>query len=136
MTVRSTLPALLVLAVAGCAPDLEGADGPAIQADGGARQCFSTSQVRNFRADGIAAVYLRANNTVYEVNAAGGCPDLDFTSSLAITSDLPSAGGSRLCVGDSARIMVPGAMGGACRVRVTRALTAEEVAALPSHNRP
>lgn len=132
MTVRS---ALLVLSLAACAPGLESGDAGA-SADSRARQCFSTSQVRNFRADGISTVYLRANDTVYEVNAAGGCPDLDFTSSLAITSDLPSAGGSRLCVGDSARIMTPGAMGGACRVRVTRALTAEEVAALPSRDRP
>lgn len=136
MTVQSTLPALLIMAVAGCAPGMESADAPGTQAEGQARQCFSTSQVRNFRADGITTVYLRANDTVYEVNAAGGCRDLDFTSSLAITSDLPSAGGSRLCVGDSARILVPGAMGGACRVRVSRALTAEEVAALPSANRP
>ena len=111
---------------------METAQGDGARASG-PRQCFQGSMVRNFRPDGSGVVYVRANdNTVYEMNT-GGCPGLDFTNSLVLTSDPPV--GDRLCVGDYARVSVPGSAG-VCRARVSRALTAEEVAALPSSNRP
>lgn len=136
MSARPLVCAALALAVSACAPAIEtsSADGAAAS---GARQCFYANQVRNFRSAGMTTVYLRgSDNAVYEVNAAGGCRDLDFTTSLAITSDTAGAVSERLCVGDSARIIVPNSMQGACRVRISRQLTAEEVAALPSTQRP
>lgn len=139
MAVRALVCTTLALALSACAPGMETAssDGGADSA-GGNRQCFYANQVRNFRSAGIATVYLRANDgAVYEVSGAGGCRDLDFTNSLVITSDLGGGLNDRLCVGDSARITVPGAgAAGMCRVRISRALTTEQVAALPSAQRP
>ena len=45
---------------------------------------------------------------------------------------------SRLCTDDWARIVVPGSTSqtSVCRVRVSRKLTAEEIAALPPRHRP
>jgi hypothetical protein len=132
MSIRPLACATLALALGACAPGMEAA------ADGDARassprQCFQASVVRNFSADGPGAVYVRANdNTVYELNT-GGCPGLDFTSSLVMTSDPPI--GDRLCVGDYARVTVPGSAA-VCRARVSKALTAEDVAALPDRVRP
>jgi hypothetical protein len=132
MSIRPFACAALVLSLGACAPGMEAA------ADGDARassprQCFQGSLVRNFRADGPGAVYVRANdNTVYELNT-GGCPGVDFTNALGITSDTPI--GNRLCVGDHARVTVPGSAA-VCRARVSKALTAEEVAALPDRVRP
>jgi hypothetical protein len=132
MSIHPLVCASLLLALGACAPGMETAGGDGAQAPG-PRQCFQGSLVRNFRSDGGGAVYVRANdNTVYEMNT-GGCPSLDFTNSLVLTSGPPI--GDRLCVGDDARISVPGSAG-VCRARVSRALTAEEVAALPSPNRP
>lgn len=132
MSIHPLVCAGLVLALGACAPGMETAQGDGARASG-PRQCFQGSMVRNFRPDGSGVVYVRANdNTVYEMNT-GGCPGLDFTNSLVLTSDPPV--GDRLCVGDYARVSVPGSAG-VCRARVSRALTAEEVAALPSSNRP
>lgn len=128
---------ILVL-LGGCAPTADGAmaagDPPARP-----RQCFSTTQVNNFRQGRPDQVFLRVGRSdVYELNAAGGCPDLDFANQLAIVPDMGGAIGTRLCSGDWARVIVPGsaAENRVCRVRVSRALTSEEIAALPSRNRP
>jgi hypothetical protein len=45
---------------------------------------------------------------------------------------------ARLCTDDWARIVVPGSTSqtSVCRVRVSRKLTAEEIAALPPRHRP
>ncbi|MDP1913233.1 DUF6491 family protein [Brevundimonas sp.] len=132
MHIRPHVSVGLVLALGACAPAMEttGADGARTA---GPRQCFQASVIRNFRADGPGVVYVRANdNIVYEVST-GGCPGLDFTNSMAMTADTPV--GDRLCVGDYARISVPGSAG-VCRARISRALTAEEVAAMPRQNRP
>ena len=104
----------------------------------GARQCFSVSQVDNFEQGRPDQVFLRVGrNDVYELNAAGGCPDMDFANSMAL---IPDGGmvGTRLCTDDWARIVVPGSTSqtSVCRVRVSRKLTAEEIAALPANHRP
>lgn len=127
------------LALAACAPT--GRPGAAM-ADGGdpprARQCFNVGQVNNFTNGRTDQVFLRVGrDTVYELNAAGGCPDLDFAQQLAI---LPEGGavGSWLCAGDQARVVVPGSTSpsAVCRVRLSRQLTEAEVAALPARQRP
>jgi hypothetical protein len=101
------------------------------------RQCFSSATVTNFRQGDIGRIYLKAGHRqVFEVEAAGACPDLDDANFLAIQSDYSV--GSRLCVGDSARITVRGSTTPltTCRVRINRRLTADEIAALPDRQRP
>jgi len=127
------------LATASCAPVDAGASGPRISALEPARQCFNIRQVRNFRQAHTDQVFLRVGrNDVYELNAAGGCTDLDFAIRLALIPDRGGSIGSRLCTDDWARIVVPGSTSPntVCRVRVSRTLTAEQVAALPPRQRP
>lgn len=134
----TALTALGVVTVLGaCAPMAETASPGEHSVS--ARQCFNVSQVNNFRQGRANQVFLRVGRSdVYELDSAGGCWDLDFANQLAIIPDLGGSAGSRLCTGDWARIIVPGsqAPGSVCRARVTRKLTAEEVAALPDAQRP
>ena len=126
----------LAAALSACAP-MEGG-GPSTGASS-PRQCFNISTIDNFRQGDIGTIYLRARRgEVYQVSAAGGCPDVDFTNRLLILPDPAGSVGTRLCTGDWARIVVPGDRftSGACRVRIDRQLTAEEVAALPPGSRP
>lgn len=128
---------VLVL-LGGCAPTADGApagDGSPARS----RQCFSTSQVSNFRQGRPDQVFLRVGrNDVYELNAAGGCQDLDFANRLALVPDTGGLIGTRLCTDDRARVIVPGSASQTtvCRVRVSRKLTAEEIEALPPRHRP
>ena len=129
------------LALAACAPT--GATGSGSATAGGgdpprARQCFSVSQVSNYTKGRPDQVFLRVGrDAVYELNAAGGCPDLDFAQQVALIPDGGSVG-SRLCTDDWARVVVPGSTSPStvCRVRISRQLTEAEVAALPPRHRP
>lgn len=119
-----------------CAPVADG--DMAGEAPPRARQCFSVSQVDNFQQGRPDQVFLRVGrNDVYELNAAGGCPDMDFAGRMALIPDGGTVG-SRLCTDDWARVVVPGstARTSVCRVRVSRKLTADEIAALPPRHRP
>lgn len=100
------------------------------------RQCFGPNQVTNFRSGDGQSLYIRTRpNAVFELEASGGCPDAQGANQLAIQ---PVFGNSRLCTGDTAVITVPGSAAPlqTCRVRISRALTEAEVAALPSRQRP
>jgi hypothetical protein len=100
------------------------------------RQCFSPSQVRNFRTTRDQTVYLRVGNAaVYRLDAVGDCSDAERAVQIAV---VPERGGSRLCTGDWATLAAPGSAAPVqtCRVRIEKALTAEEVAALPEQDRP
>jgi len=139
---RLTSSAALALAAllgASCAPTADtGMDGDRAEARP-ERQCFSPEQVRNFRAGRPGQLYVRVmRSDVYELNSSGGCTDLDFAQRLAITADGAGMAGGRLCTGDWARITLPGSTSGiqTCRARVARALTEEEIAALPDAHRP
>lgn len=108
-------------------------DGPAQ-----ARQCFNVSQVSNYTRGRQDQVFLRVGRRdVYELSAAGGCPDMDFAQQMALVPDGGSVG-SRLCTDDWARVVVPGSTSrvSTCRVRISRQLTEAEVAALPARQRP
>jgi hypothetical protein len=110
----------------------------AVAAPPPARQCFSVRQVDNFKQGRSDQVFLRVGRSdVYELNAVGGCPDMDFANQMAL---IPDGGmvSARLCTDDWARIVVPGSTSqtSVCRVRVSRKLTAEEIAALPPRHRP
>ncbi|MGZ9098823.1 MAG: DUF6491 family protein [Brevundimonas sp.] len=134
-------PAVAALGVfallASCAPVADGGMGGG-DAPARARQCFSVSQVRNYEQGRPDQVFLRVGrDDVYELNAAGGCPDMDFAQRMALIPDGGTVG-TRLCTDDWARVVVPGSTSqtSVCRVRISRKLTAEEVAALPAAHRP
>lgn len=129
---RSSLLSL-ALALAGLAACAPGAPHPASSAASrDARACFLPDQVRNFRSGATQTLYLRAlDGEVFELNASGFCRDLEYATGVAIR---PQAGsGPRLCVGDWALV---GVGAEPCRARVARRLTAAEVEALPSRQRP
>lgn len=129
-----TTAALLAVSCAPTASTGESAEAPMRS-----RQCFSVQQVTNFRQGRPDQVFLKVGSRdVYELNAAGGCRDLDFANRLAIVSDLGGMSGSRVCTDDWARVIVPGSTSAAevCRVRVSRKLTDAEVEALPGNQRP
>jgi hypothetical protein len=95
--------------------------------------------VRNFRAGDVGQLYVRVmRDQVFELNTSGGCTDLDFAQRLAITPDVGSLAGGRICTGDWARITLPASSAPVrtCRARVSRRLTEAEVAALPAARRP
>lgn len=126
-----TAAALLTVS---CAPTTTG--GESADAAPLARQCFNIQQVNNFRQGRTNQIFLRVGrDDVYEMSGAA-CRDLDFANRMAILPDFGSS--SRLCTNDWARIVVPGSASPTevCRVRISRKLTAEEVAALPSAHRP
>ncbi|HEX8661180.1 MAG TPA: DUF6491 family protein [Brevundimonas sp.] len=128
------------LALAACAPTDAGGSGPGMAANdpSSGRQCFSVSQVNNYTKGGPGQVFLRVGRSaVYELQAAGGCQDLDFAQRVALVPDGGMAG-SRLCTDDWARVIVPGSTSAAtvCRVRISRQLTEAQVAALPPRHRP
>lgn len=138
MRVHASIALLAAVSMTGltaCAPSTEMAD-----ASGGGgqtpRQCFDSDRLTNFTVDDTHTVYVEAaNRDVYELQIAGGCNQLDSAFGLQIT---PSTGGSsRLCIGEAANIRA-GTTGttGPCRARVSRMLTPEQVAALPSRLRP
>lgn len=132
--------ALAVFAVlASCAPVAgTGASGERAAARP-ERQCFSAEQVRNFRAGETGQLYIRVmRDQVFELNASGGCTDLDFAQQLAITPDVGAVAGGRICTGDWARITLPASSAPVrtCRARVNRRLTEAEVAALPPRRQP
>ena len=121
---------------AGCAPtpDLRTDDGAAV-----AQACFRTNAVRNFRQGRTGQVYVRSDRgAVFEISHFGGCTDLHFANQIVLVPQGGGLGGSRACVGDDLRILAPagGRQADYCHARVTRALTPEEVAALPASHRP
>ena len=101
-------------------------------------RCFNTDQVRNFRTGNAGQLYLRMRDQVFELNTSGGCTELDIAQRLSITPFGAGLSGGRICTGEWAQITVPGSAPalGACRARVDRVLSEEEVAALPSAHRP
>jgi hypothetical protein len=137
--ISSAAVAALAGLTASCAPTADtGGPGPSAAARP-ERQCFSAEQVRNFRQGGPGQLYVRVTrNDVYELNASGGCTDLDVAHRLAITADGAGLAGGRICTGDWARITLPASTSpiNTCRARVDRVLTEDEVAALPSAHRP
>lgn len=127
----------LALAVSACTPvstgsaNLSGSTAP--------RPCFSTDQIRNFRASSDSVLYVRsrgAGQGTYEITSTGGCAGLELSNALTVTSVAPT--GSRVCVGDAVNLTTPGSamMAGQCQGRITRVLTPDEVEALPERSRP
>jgi predicted secreted protein len=128
---------VLAFALAACAPTPGGGSGMNAGSRSAPRPCFFTEQITNFRQGSSLSqtIYVRAGrDRVFELRGAGFCRDLDFANTLVIRARF--GGGSQLCTGDEAVIGVPGSSDGPCRARVMRELTPEQVAALPSRDRP
>lgn len=135
---RRSIALLVVLSgVAACAPTEGAAPGSGIgRPDGGARQCFQPDRITNFTRGETEQIYVKVLGGGVFALRSGGCPDLGNSNALLIT---PATGvGSQVCVGDSARITVPGTSFGPnqCLARVERSLTEAEVEALPGRQRP
>ncbi|AQR61051.1 hypothetical protein BZG35_04775 [Brevundimonas sp. LM2] len=138
MRFRLSLPVLAVFTIAttACAPVDAGRVASSGAASPAARQCFSQSQVTNFRQGQDERIYLRVlNRDVFELQSFGGC-DLERANAIQIGPE--QGGSSRLCIGDRVRIPNDGSdlVNVACRARITRMLTPAEVEALPSRDRP
>jgi hypothetical protein len=116
------LAALTTTAVAGCAPTPDTAAGN--------RQCFLANYVQSFSGgESRESIIINASRREsFELQAVGYCQDIDWANQVVID---PLGGGSSLCVGDQADLIVR-PLGGPverCRVRVTRQLTEAEVEA-------
>lgn len=125
-------------ALAACAPMAGSETDPSMTAASGARQCFTPSQVTNFRQGGDdRSIYLKVlNRDVFELRS-GGCTDLNFTNAIQIRQDLGDS--SRICVGDTTQLISGSGSSLAnipCRARVERRLTEADIAAIPPRDRP
>lgn len=98
------------------------------------RQCFWTSQVNNFAAQGDEVVNVRVGvKDVYRLEIFGTCPEIDWSQKIAVVS----RGGSTICTGLDAELVVPSTIGPQrCAVRNVRKLTPAEIAALPPKAKP
>ena len=117
------LTAGVLCLAAACAP------APAVGTAGTqTRQCFFTNRVQSFSGEGRDSVVVHTGRAAYELTTVGFCPDIDWAHQLGIDT----LGGSSLCVGDQADLIVRSAGGGPdrCRVRVARVLTEAEAEAL------
>ena len=130
------LTATAAAALAGCASPQYASTGVASPATATApsRQCFWASSVTNFNAVDDRTVYVRAGaRRVYELELFGPCPEVDWAQRIALVSRF----GSRVCSGFDATIVAPSSIGPQkCLVRNVRALSPQEVAALPPRARP
>ena len=131
------IPSLLVaasglVAMTGCAPTTS-TEQTASAAP--VRQCVFQDQIQSFRVRDQALYIRGSGKTVFQLETAGYCRDLDTAMGLAF---LPQGGLNRLCTGDWTQVVPSGATPPAtlCRVRIVKRLSEAEVAALPERDRP
>ena len=127
-----TLIAIGAVAMAGCAPTTSS---ERIDTDRSARQCLFQDQITSFRVRNDT-IYLRGSGkSVFQLEAAGHCRDLDGAMGLAF---LPQGGLTQICTGDWTMIVPNGATPPVtpCRVRIVKKLTHAVSAALPARDRP
>lgn len=135
-TLYATAALAMPLALLACAPTETAPLNGSPRAES---RCFNADQVRNFRQGRVGQVFVRAaSGDVFEIESSGGCTGLDFANRLAIVPSGGGLAGTRICTLDAVDIAVPGTTSATdvCRARVMRVLTDEEIAALPSHQRP
>lgn len=97
-------------------------------------QCFWTRDVNGFRAQDDRTVNVRVGvNDIFQLTLFSPAPDIDWTQRIGVQS----SGGSSICSGLDASIIVPGPIGPQ-RYPVTsiRKLTAQQIADLPHKARP
>jgi hypothetical protein len=125
-TMNAVGAALIVAWAAASAP----AAAPAQRA---APRCFLASNVNGFtpRGDNAVDVHVGVGRD-YRLTLAGVCPDVDWSFRVALRT---TGGGSWICQGADAEIIVPGPTGHErCMVTDVRALTPDEVAANRRHH--
>jgi hypothetical protein len=123
-----------VIAVGGLSSAWAASSPPSPKPAKSTQACFWTRNVNNFRAVDDRTVNLRVGlKDVYQLVLFSSSPDIDWSQHIGIES----RGGSWICSGLDATLIVPGAIGPQ-RYPVTsiRKLTPEEVAALPAKARP
>jgi hypothetical protein len=122
LTVPAVGGALIVAWTAGSAPAAAPAERPA-------PRCFLASQVNGFTSHGNdESVDVRVGaSRAYRLSLAGPCPDVDSSLRVALRT---RAGGSWICQGADAEIVVPSPTGTQrCLVTDVRPLSQSEVAA-------
>ncbi len=92
------------------------------------RQCFNASQVNGFQALDEETVHVTVGvKTVYALEIAGACPEVDWSQRIGIRS---MSGISWVCRGYDAELLVPGPLGTQrCPVLSVRQLTPAEAQA-------
>lgn len=90
------------------------------------RECFWASQVSGFSSTGRDRALVRIGTRErWELTLAPGCPDIDWAMQIGIRA----RGGSRICSGRNAELLVPNASGSGmqrCLVRDIRQLPPEK----------
>jgi len=130
------IPSLLVaasglVAMTGCAPT---ASTEQTASAAPVRQCVFQDQIQSFRVRDQALYIRGSGKTVFQLETASYCPDLESAIGIAF---LPQRGMTSLCTGDWTQVVPTGAPPiTPCRVRVVKRLTEAEVAALPARDRP
>ncbi len=99
------------------------------------KACFSARNVSNFAVVDERTLNIRVGvRDVYQLDLLGICPDIESQNEIAITS----RSSSFVCSPFDATVVAQGPFGRSqrCAVRGIRKLTPEQVAALPSRDRP
>lgn len=107
---------------------------PAAAQSANGRQCFRAADVNGFTSRGRDEVDVRVGaNRQYRLTLAGSCPDIDWSFRVGIRA---TGGGSWICHGADAEIIVPSPMGRErCLVTDFRQLTPAEIAVSRRHRR-
>ena len=112
--------AAVLLATTACAPP------SSVGSSGSTAQCFWSSQVSGFSSAGPDRALVRIGTRErWELALSPGCPDIDWAMQIGIRA----RGGSRICSGRNAELLVPNASGSGmqrCLVRDVRKLPPEE----------
>ena len=107
----------------------------AAQAPKAPKACFSARNVSNFAVVDDKTLNIRVGTRdVYQLDLLGVCPDIESQNEIAIKS----RGSSFICSPFDATILAQGPFGRQqrCEVRGMRKLTPDEVAILPSREKP
>ena len=107
--------------------------------DAQARVCFRPDQVVGFAAtkfeNGQEGINLRVRRDVYQMKFAGACPEIRDATQVGVESH--QAGGYVCSGADADIIAISKSMGTQrCRVSGMRKIEGDELAALPSKERP
>ena len=111
------------------------AAGQATAAPKPAKTCFSARNVSNFATVDEQTINIRVGvRDVYRLDLFGTCPDIGWQNQIAIKS----RGSAFICSPLDATIVSEGPFGRAqrCEVRGMHKLTPEEIAVLPSREKP
>lgn len=101
----------------------------AAAANANGQECFLPRQVNGFNALDEDTVHVSVGaNRVYELQLFGICPNVDWSHQIGIRS---TAGGSWVCRGHEAELLVPGPTGvDECLVTAVRSMTEAQAEAL------